>query len=138
MVKDLMHVHNFHCQMVNGVKMVFFLEVDNSSSVHAGHRKKDVLVDGLDDATIIAEAKYFINIAKSRKKTYLSLHYNGSNSFLYDNVVKINSIQKAKDSEIKSYPVTIDIYDWIYTYPVISVDYNTINIRIFRIFIGNK
>ena len=27
MVFDLMHIHNFHCQMVNGVKMLLFLEL---------------------------------------------------------------------------------------------------------------
>ena len=45
--------------------------------------------DELDDATIIAEAKYFI-------KVYLSLHYNGSNRFLYANSAEINQF-KAKD-----------------------------------------
>ena len=34
----------------------------------------------------------------------LSLHYNGSNSFLFVNVVKIYQF-KAKDSEIKLYPL---------------------------------
>ena len=45
--------------------------VDNSSSVHADHRKQYILVlgegttDGLDYAIIIAEAKYFINCRPS-------------------------------------------------------------------------
>ena len=45
--------------------------------------------DGLDDATIIAEAKYLI-------KVYLSLYYNQSNRFLYANSAEINQF-KAKD-----------------------------------------
>ena len=50
---------------------VIIFGVDNSSSVHADHRKKYILVlgegttDGLDYATIIAEAKYFINCRTS-------------------------------------------------------------------------
>ena len=27
LVLDLMHVHNFNCQMVNGVKMLLFMEL---------------------------------------------------------------------------------------------------------------
>ena len=52
---------------------VDFFGVYNSSSVNAGNRIKDILVfgkgpaDGLDDATIRTEAKYCINITKSRK-----------------------------------------------------------------------
>ena len=36
----------------------------------------------------------------------LSLHYNGSNSFLYVNCVKIYQF-KVKDSEIKPYPLCL-------------------------------
>ena len=50
--------------------------VDNSSSVHDDNRKKDILVfcegptNGFDDAAITAEAKYAINMTKSRKKVF--------------------------------------------------------------------
>ena len=37
----------------------------------------------------------------------LSLHYNGSNSFLFANAVKIDQF-KAKYSEIKPYPLRLD------------------------------
>ena len=63
MVLDLMHVHNFYCQIVNGVKNDVIFGVDNSSSVHDDNRKKDILVfcegptDWFDDAAITAEAK---------------------------------------------------------------------------------
>ena len=59
--------------------------VDNSSSVHIDGRNKNILAlgegptQGLEDTTIKAEGKRFI----------LSLHYNGSNSFLFVNTVKI-------------------------------------------------
>ena len=36
----------------------------------------------------------------------LSLHYNGSNSFLFVNATKIHQF-KAKDSEIKRYPLCL-------------------------------
>ena len=57
--------------------------------------KKYILVlakdstNGLDDTTITAEAKYYVNINKSRKKTCLNQYYNGANSFLYANGVQI-------------------------------------------------
>ena len=55
MVLHLIQVHNFHCQMINGVVI---LQVDNGSSVHGDNRKKITLVlgagtaDELDDDTI--------------------------------------------------------------------------------------
>ena len=58
---------------------------------------------GLDNTSIIAEAKYFINSTKSRRKTCLCLHYSADNSCLYDNGMKIHQF-KTKDSEIKPYP----------------------------------
>ena len=62
------------------------------------------LTNGLDDATITAEAKYSINITKSKTKICLSLHCNTANSFLYVNGVKIQYVT-AKHSEIKPYPL---------------------------------
>ena len=49
-------------------------------------RNQNILVlsegqtQGLDNATITAEAKYPINFTKSGKRFVLSLHYNGNNS----------------------------------------------------------
>ena len=54
--------------------------VDNSSSKHLDNRIEDIIVladgstDALDDTTTTSEAKYFVNITKSRKKNCLSLH----------------------------------------------------------------
>ena len=55
---------------------------------------------GLDDTALTEEAQYSINFSRSNAKFYLSLHYNGSNSFLFVNATKIYKF-KTKDSEIK-------------------------------------
>ena len=70
-------------------KDVIIFEVDNRYFVHTDGRNKNILVlgeepkQGLDNATITAEAKYPINLAESEKQFLLSLHYNGTNSFFY-------------------------------------------------------
>ena len=76
-------------------KNVISLVVDNSLSLHTDNRKKDILglaegpTNRLDDTTITAEAKLYVNITKPRKKIYLSLPYNLVNIFLYANGVQI-------------------------------------------------
>ena len=40
---------------------------------------------GLDDTILTTEAKYPISFTQSGKKFVLRLHYNGNNSFLFDN-----------------------------------------------------
>ena len=66
-----------------------------SSSVHINNKNKDNLIvgrgptQGLDDTTLTAEAKCPINFTQPRKRFVLSLHYNGSNSFLFVNATKI-------------------------------------------------
>ena len=57
------------------------------------------------NATIAAEAKYPINFTESGKQFVLSLHYNGSNSFVFVNAISINL--KQKNSEIKPYPLCL-------------------------------
>ena len=79
---------------------------DISSSVHIDNKQRHTLIlgkgpmQGLDDTTLTAEAKYAINFTHLRKRFTLCLHYNGSNSFLFINNTKIYQF-KAKDSEIK-------------------------------------
>ena len=76
-----------------------------SSSVHADNKTKNILVltkdfiQGLDNTTIYAERLYSTNFTENNKKIYLSLHYNGANSYLFVNGTEINKF-KAKDSEI--------------------------------------
>ena len=83
-----------------------------TSSVHIDNKKKDILIlgigptQGLDDTRLSAEAQYSINFSRSNRKFCLSLHYNGSNSFLFVNATKIYQF-KAKDSEIKKYPLCL-------------------------------
>ena len=54
----------------------------------------------------MTEAKYSITFSRSQRKFCLSLHYNGSNSFLLVNTTKVNQF-KAKDSEVKPYPLCL-------------------------------
>ena len=55
-------------------KKKFVSGVCNSLSVHTDKGKKDILlidegkIDGLDNTAITAEARYFVNITRSRKK----------------------------------------------------------------------
>ena len=83
-------------------KNFIILGVDNSSSVHIDGRNKNILVfgegltKGLDNVTIRAEAKYPIPFTESGKRFELSRHYNGSNSFIFDNAVKMYQFN-AKD-----------------------------------------
>ena len=80
--------------------------------MHADNRKNDIfiLVEGptekLDDTSITAEAKYPINFTKLGRKFCLSLHYSGSNSFLFANATEMNQF-KAKDSDMKPYPLCL-------------------------------
>ena len=60
------------------------------------------LVQGINGTTIYAEKLYSINFTENSKKLYLSLHYNGANSYLFVNGTKIHKF-KAKDSEIVPY-----------------------------------
>ena len=62
-----------------------------SSSAHIDNTGKDILIlgegprQGLDDTTLTVEAIYPINFTQPNKRFALSLHYNGSNSFLFVN-----------------------------------------------------
>ena len=76
--------------------------------MHTDNKKKYILVlrigptQRLDDTTLTAESQYSINFSRSNRKFFLSLDYNGSNSFLFVNATKIYQL-KAKDSAIKKY-----------------------------------
>ena len=87
---------------------VIILGGDMSSSAYIDNKNKYFLIlgersiQGLDDTNLTAEAKYPTNFTQPRKRFVLSLHYNGSNSFLFVNATKIYQF-KAKDSAIKDY-----------------------------------
>ena len=56
---------------------------------------KDILIlgegprQGLNYTILTAEAKYPVNFTQPRNSFVLSLHYNGSNSFLFINAIKL-------------------------------------------------
>ena len=82
-----------------------------SSFAHIDNKKKDILVlgkgpkQGLEHA-LTAEKIYSINFTVTNKKTCLSLHYNGANSYLFVNSTEIYKF-KAKNSEILVGPICL-------------------------------
>ena len=82
------------------------------SPVYVDNKGKDILIlgegptQGLDGTKFTAEAKYPINFTQSGKRFALSLHYNGSNSFLFVNATKVYQF-KAKNLEIKDYALCL-------------------------------
>ena len=76
---------------------------------HINNKGKYILIygkvsnQGLDDSTLSAEAQFSFNFSRLDRKFCLSLHYNGSNSFLFANATKVYQF-KAKDSEKKNIP----------------------------------
>ena len=76
-------------------KNVIIFGVNMSSSVHIDNKSKDILILGkrptqkLGDTKLGGEAKYPINFTQPRKRFLLSLHFNGSNSFLFVIATKI-------------------------------------------------
>ena len=91
---------------------VIIFGADISSSVYANNKTKNILVlgkdftQGLDHTTIYAEKLYSINFTKTNTKFCLSLHYNGSNSYLFVNGTEIHKF-KTKDSEIIAAPICL-------------------------------
>ena len=106
--------------------------------------KKDTLVLGISltqglEHTLTAEKMYSINFTVTKKKFCLSLHYNGTNIYLFVNGTEIYKF-KAKDSEIVANPLCFGNIskDWStdnmiktgfnrYVY-VFSVDYDATDI----------
>ena len=69
---------------------VIIFGVDLSYSAHIDNKKKDILIYGKGptqglEHTLTAQKMYSINFTVTRKKFYLSLHYNGANSYLFVN-----------------------------------------------------
>ena len=80
-------------------------------SAHIDKKKKDRLVLGKGptqrlEHTLTAEKMYSINFTVTRKKFCLSLHYNGTNSYLFVNGTEIYKF-KAKDSAIVATPLCL-------------------------------
>ena len=88
---------------------VIIFGVDISSSAHVDNKKNDILILGKGltqwlEHILSAEKMYLINFIVTRKKFCSSLHYNGSNSYLFVNVEKTVKF-KAKDSAILATPL---------------------------------
>ena len=79
-------------------KNVIIFGADMGSSVHTDNKNKDIL--------ILGEGPTQASFTQPRKRFKLSLHYNGSNSFLFVNATKIYRF-KAKDSAIKDYALCL-------------------------------
>ena len=124
-------------------KNVIIFGVDMSSALHIDNKNKDILILGkeptqrLHNTALTAEADYSIKFSRLQRKFCLSLHYNGSNSFLCGNATKIYQF-KTKNSEIK-YPLCLEniskgftfnnirktgLNEYVYEF---SVDYNVID-----------
>ena len=82
-----------------------------SSTTKIDNRKKDILIlgkvptQGLEH-TLSVEKMYSINFTKENTKFYLSLHYNGANSYLFAKGKEIHKFT-AKDSEINPYELCL-------------------------------
>ena len=106
--QDLILVQNSNLQMEAWEKNVIIFGADISSSVHIDNKEKDMLIHGegpiikFDDTSLTEEAIYPINFTQPNKRFVSSVHYNGSNSFLFVNATKIYQF-KARDYEIKDY-----------------------------------
>ena len=74
------------------------------SSAHIDNEKKDILVLGKGpkqgfEHKLTTEKMYSIDFTVTKNKFYLSLHYNGANSYLFVNGTEIYKF-KTKHSEI--------------------------------------
>ena len=123
--------------------LIFWLNMSFSS--HIDNKKKDILVLRKGSTqrlehTLNAEKMYSINFTVVKKKSFLRLHYNGANGYLFVNGTKVYKF-KAKNSEIVASPISlINISkDWSidnmkrtglngYVYDF-SVDYDVDNIK---------
>ena len=75
---------------------------DISSFAHNDDENKNILILGegptqrLHDTTLTAKAKYLINFTQARKRFVLTVHYDGSNSFLLANGRKRCQLKRPK------------------------------------------
>ena len=92
-VLDLIEKNFFSHGKRSGRNVILF-GVDMSSSPHIDNKKKDILILGKGptqelEHTVTAEKLYSINFTEHNKNFYLSLHYNGENSYLFVMVQKL-------------------------------------------------
>ena len=86
--------------------------VDINSSINVDNKGKDILIlgtgstQGLGEHSLTAEKMYSINFTNTNEKFCLSLHYNGTNSYLFVNGIEIIKF-KARDSKTVSSPLCL-------------------------------
>ena len=104
--------HRFFSYSSDGTgRNVINIGVHMSLSTKIDNRKKDILILGKGptqglEHTLSAEKMYSINFTEDKKKFYLSLHYNGANSYLFVNGTETYKF-KEKDSEIVATPLCL-------------------------------
>ena len=106
MVLDLMYVHNFNGQMVNGIYGLLLLvcTIVHQYIIIIGKRYPVFdkgPTDGSDDTTITAKAKYSVNITKSNKDNLFVSTLKFKLQVFVSLWCKSLYQFKAKDSEIK-------------------------------------
>ena len=90
---------------INNGRNVLIFGVHENSLVHANNKANNIyvmgefIVQGINDTTLYAEKLYTQNFSAVDKKFVLSLHYDGDNSYLFDNG-KQELKFKAKDDQI--------------------------------------
>ena len=95
-----------------GQNLILF-EADMSSYIHSTNKAKNILVLGkdfvqeLDNTTIYTEKLYSVDFTKTNTKICLSLHYNGSNNYLFVNSTEIHKF-KTKESETITAPICLE------------------------------
>ena len=93
------------------MRNVIIFGVGMSSSSHIDNKKKDILILGKGptqvlEHTLTVEKLYSVNFTEESTKFCLSLHYNGTGSYLFVNGTKIIKF-KAKNSEINPYELCL-------------------------------
>ena len=104
---------------ISNGKNVLIFGVHENSLVHANNKANniyvmgDLFVQGINDTTLYAEKIYSQNFTAVNKKFVLSLHYNGSDSYLFVNG-KQELKFKAKDDQIVKEILCIEniSHDW--------------------------
>ena len=91
---------------------VIIFGVGMSSSVHVDNKEKEILIlgkgatQGLGEHSLTAEKMYSVNFTDNGDKYCLSLHFNGTKSYLFVNGKEIIKF-KEKDSEIVETPLCL-------------------------------
>ena len=82
---------SFSIGNINNGRNVLIFGVDESYVIHSNNKANNIyvmgdsIVQGINDTTLYAEKIHSQNFTQPSKKFILSLHYNGDDSYLFDN-----------------------------------------------------